>query len=51
MCRSISSSRFGVFQRCQTSNWMPNAGLPTSSISSTASAIVFGIDHSSMPSR
>ena len=30
--RSISSSRSGVFQRCQTSNWIPTAPLPTSSI-------------------
>ena len=38
--RSMSSSSVSVFQRCQTSNWMPSAGgSPASWISATASGI------------
>ena len=51
MCVSMWSRRSGVFQRCHTSNWMPSAGLPTSSISSTASGIVLIRDQLSIPSR
>ena len=51
LCSAISSNRSGVFQRCQTSNWMPSAGEPTSSIRSTASPIVLTIDQFSIPSR
>src|SRR4051794_29464321 len=48
--RGISSSRPGVFQRCQTSNWIPTASLPTSSRNSAASPSVFRIDQLSIPS-
>ena len=48
--RGISSSTSAVFHRCQTSNWIPTASLPTSSTNSAASASVFRIDQLSMPS-
>ena len=49
---AMSSSTVGVFQRCQTSNWIPSAGgSPASRISSTASGIELTIVQSSPPSR
>ena len=48
----MSSKSVGVFQRCQTSNWIPSAGgSPASWISSTASGIEEAIVHCSPPSR
>ena len=49
---AMSSKSVGVFQRCQTSNWIPSAGgSPASWISSTASGIEVAIVHCSPPSR